>query len=81
MLLGGSRDLVSKVITTLIGVISILALVTESHDPLSKVLDEELECFMLLQPGNLEPLGPESPATGNRLAHTQDQHLDFEDLK
>ena len=37
--LGGSWDLVSKVISTLIGVISIVALiitlVTKSHDPLS----------------------------------------------
>ena len=41
-LLGGSWDLVSKVITTLIGVISIvtltITLVTKSHDPLSKGL-------------------------------------------
>ena len=40
-LLGGSWDLVSKVISTLIGVISIVALiitlVTKSHDPLSSV--------------------------------------------
>ena len=39
ILLGGSRDLVSKVISTLIGVISIVTLiitpVTKSHDPLS----------------------------------------------
>ena len=39
MLLGGSWDLVSKVISTLIGVISIVTLiitiVTKSHDPLS----------------------------------------------
>ena len=38
-LLGGSWDLVSKVISTLIGVISIvtliITLVTKSHDPLS----------------------------------------------
>ena len=34
-LLGGSSDLVSKVISTLIGVISIVTLVTKSHDPLS----------------------------------------------
>ena len=40
MLLGGSWDLVSKVISTLIGVKSIvtltLTLVTKSHDPLSR---------------------------------------------
>ena len=40
-LLGGSCDLVSKVISTLIGVISIvtliIALVTKSHDPSSRV--------------------------------------------
>ena len=39
--LGGSWDLVSKVISTLIGVISIvtltITLVTKSHDPLSRV--------------------------------------------
>ena len=39
-LLGGSWDLVSKVISTLIGVISIvtliITLVAKSHDPLSK---------------------------------------------
>ena len=42
-ILGGSWDLVSKVISTLIGVISIvtliITLVPKSHDPLSKVLD------------------------------------------
>ena len=41
-LLGGSWDLVSKVISTLIGVISIvtliITLVTKSHDPLSRSL-------------------------------------------
>ena len=40
-LLGGSWDLVSKVISTLIGVIGIVTLittlVTKSHDPLSRV--------------------------------------------
>ena len=40
-MLGGSWDLVSKVISTLIGVIStvtlIITLVTKSHDPLSAV--------------------------------------------
>ena len=40
-LLGGSWDLVSKVISTLIGVIGIvtliITLVTKSHDPLSRV--------------------------------------------
>ena len=39
-LLGGSWGLVSKIISTLIGVISIvtlvITLVTKSHDPLSK---------------------------------------------
>ena len=44
--LGGSWDLVSKDISTLIGVISIVALiitlVTESHDPLSRVPDPEV---------------------------------------
>ena len=42
-LLGGSWDLVSKVISTLIGVISIvtliITLVTKSHDPLSRALE------------------------------------------
>ena len=41
-LLGGSWDLVSEVISTLIGVIStvtlIITLVTKSHDPLSNVI-------------------------------------------
>ena len=42
VLLGGSWDLVIKVISTLIGVISIvtltITLVTKSHDPLSRSL-------------------------------------------
>ena len=43
-ILGGSWDLVSKVISTLIGVISIvtliITLVTKSHDPLSRVYNQ-----------------------------------------
>ena len=42
LVLGGSWDLISKVISTLSGVISvvtlIIALVTKSHDPLSRIL-------------------------------------------
>ena len=44
-ILGGSWDLVSKVISTLIGVISIvtllITLVTKSHDPLSRSLNHQ----------------------------------------
>ena len=50
-LLGGSWDLVSKVISTLIGVISIvtltITLVTKSHDPLSKQLDQRRGALVL----------------------------------
>ena len=55
-LLGGSWDLVSKAISTLIGVISTVTLIitldTKSHDPLSRA-----------RTGSLQPLVPSSVAS------------------
>ena len=55
-ILGGSWDLVSEVINTLIGVISIvtliITLVTKSHDPLSRY-QEPKACLVQISAGTI----------------------------